>query len=129
MGKGEIARNEEFLLFPQCFRLNQITESAFVHIFDIISLFAAAFEEPKIGISRKELRMALFTFWQLHHLLWKYNISYNIRMASLDQLAFVKPWTSSFVVLLIAEFIHSSIVSANEKLEKKSNLCISPCMF
>ena len=27
VGKGEIARNEQFLLFPQCFQLNQITES------------------------------------------------------------------------------------------------------
>ena len=36
-GKGEIARNEQFLLFPQCFLLNQIIVSPFVHIFDIIS--------------------------------------------------------------------------------------------
>ena len=42
VGKGEIA--------PQCFLLNHITVSPFVHIFDIISLFAAEFEEPKIGI-------------------------------------------------------------------------------
>ena len=54
--KGVIARNEQFLLFPQCFLLNQINESPFVHIFDIISLFAAELEEPKIGISGKELR-------------------------------------------------------------------------
>ena len=27
MGKGEIARNEQFLLFQQCFLLNQITVS------------------------------------------------------------------------------------------------------
>ena len=31
--------------------------SPFVHIFDIISLFAAELEKPKIGISGKELRM------------------------------------------------------------------------
>ena len=48
--KGEIARNEQFLLFPQCFLLNHITVSPFVHISDITSLFAAEFEEPKIGI-------------------------------------------------------------------------------
>ena len=53
VGKGEIARNEQFLLFPQCFILNQITASPFVHIFHIISLFAADFKEPKIGISGK----------------------------------------------------------------------------
>ena len=54
-GKGEIACNEQFLLFPQCFLLNQIFVTPFVHIFDIISLFAAEFEEPKIGISGKGL--------------------------------------------------------------------------
>ena len=51
VGKGEIARYEQFLLFPQCFQLNQITVSPFVHISDIISLFAVELEEPKIGIS------------------------------------------------------------------------------
>ena len=51
VGKGEIARNEQFLLFPRCFLPNQIIVSPFVHIFDIISLFAAEVEEPKIGIS------------------------------------------------------------------------------
>ena len=55
VGKEEIARNEQFLLFPKCFLLDKITVSQFVHIFDIISLFAAEFEEPKIGISGKGL--------------------------------------------------------------------------
>ena len=32
------------------FLLKRITVSPFVHIFDIISLFAAEFEEPKIGL-------------------------------------------------------------------------------
>ena len=50
VGKGEIGRNKQILLFPQCFLLNQVTVSPFVHIFDIISLFAAELEEPKIGI-------------------------------------------------------------------------------
>ena len=50
VGKGEIARNEQILLFPQCFLLNQVIVSPFVHIFDIISLFAAELEEPKISI-------------------------------------------------------------------------------
>ena len=48
VGKGEIARNEQFLLFPQCFLLHQIIASPFVNIFHIMTLFAA--EEPKIGI-------------------------------------------------------------------------------
>ena len=56
VGKGEIARKEQFRLFPQSFLLNQIIESPFVHIFDIISLFAAESEEPKIGISGKGLK-------------------------------------------------------------------------
>ena len=55
VGKEEIAYNEQFLLFPQCFLLNQIIVPPFVHIFHI-SLFAAEFEEPKIGISDKGLK-------------------------------------------------------------------------
>ena len=56
VGKGEIAHNKQFLLSPQCFLLNQITVSPFVHVFDIISLFATEFEEPKIGILGKGLK-------------------------------------------------------------------------
>ena len=52
VGKEEIARYEQFLLFPQCFLLNQITVSPFVHIFDVISLFAVELEQPKIAIMR-----------------------------------------------------------------------------
>ena len=55
VGKGEIAHNEQFLLFLQCFLLNQINVSAFVHIFDSESLFAAELEETKIGISGKRV--------------------------------------------------------------------------
>ena len=50
VGKEEIARNEQFLLFPQCFLLNQKIVSPFVNIFDIILLFAAQLEKPKIGM-------------------------------------------------------------------------------
>ena len=53
--KGEIAHNEQFLLFPQCFLFNQATVSQFAHIFDIISLFAVALEDPKIGLWGKWL--------------------------------------------------------------------------
>ena len=56
VGKGKIAHNEQFLLFSQCFQLNQITVSPFVHILDIISLCAIESEEPKIGISDKGLK-------------------------------------------------------------------------
>ena len=62
VGKGEIARNEQFLLFPQCFLLNQITVIPFVNFFDIISLFAAELEKPKIGISGKGLSKLLIIF-------------------------------------------------------------------
>ena len=55
VGKGKIAHNEQFLLFPQCFLLTQVTVSPFLHIFDIISLFAAELEELKIGTSSKGL--------------------------------------------------------------------------
>ena len=56
VGKGEIARNEQFLPFPQCFLLNQIIASQFVNIFHNMSLFATQLEEPKIGISGKRLK-------------------------------------------------------------------------
>ena len=53
VGKGEIAHNEQFLLFPQCFLLNQIVISPFVHIFDIISVFAALGKSPKLAYKVK----------------------------------------------------------------------------
>ena len=66
VGKGESARNERFLLFPQCFLLNQVIVFPFVNIFDIIhmyhvlvSLFAAKFGEPEIGMSGKGLTKPL----------------------------------------------------------------------
>ena len=49
MGKEEIARNEQFFLFPQCFLLNQNIIAHFSIVYDIISLFAAELEELKIG--------------------------------------------------------------------------------
>ena len=55
--KGEIARVKQFLLIPQCFLLNQIIVSPYVHIFYFISLFAAELEEPKIDISGKGLTL------------------------------------------------------------------------
>ena len=53
VGKGEIARDEQFPLFLECFLLNQIIVSPFLHIFDIISLFVAEFEGPEISIPGK----------------------------------------------------------------------------
>ena len=74
MRKGEIARNEQFLLFPQCFLLNQITVSPFVHFFDIICLLTAELEEPKIGISGKglsEVQMMISYFARIENILDK----------------------------------------------------------
>ena len=50
VGKEEIARNKQFLLFPQCAPLNHKIISPFVNIFGIISLFAAELEELEIRI-------------------------------------------------------------------------------
>ena len=44
MGKEEIARKQQFLLFPQFFLLNQKIASPSVNIFDIMSFFAAELE-------------------------------------------------------------------------------------
>ena len=55
-GKGEIARNEQFLLFPR-FLLNHIIISPFNNFSDIMSLFAAELEVPKIGVPGKGLRI------------------------------------------------------------------------
>ena len=50
VGKEEIARNEQFLLFPPCFLPDQIIVSPFVNFYDIISFFAADLGEPKLGM-------------------------------------------------------------------------------
>ena len=55
VGKEEIACNEQFPLFPQCFLLNQKIVSPFLNISDILSSFAAELEELKIGIWGKGL--------------------------------------------------------------------------
>ena len=60
VGKEEIAHKEQFLLFPQCFLLNRKIVSPFVNIHDIIFLFAADLEEPKIGMLDKGLDNLLF---------------------------------------------------------------------
>ena len=81
MGKGEIARNEQFLLFPQGFQLNQIIVSPFVHIFDIISLFAAESEEHKIGISGLNSCNTWVTKW---HNVWFFYTEVKMKIISVD---------------------------------------------
>ena len=58
-GKKEIARNEQFLVFPQCFLLNQKIVSPFVNIYDIMSLLAAELEELKTGMRGKGLKKTI----------------------------------------------------------------------
>ena len=70
VGKGEIAHNEQFLLFPQYFLLNQIIVSLLSFFFDVISLFAAEFEDPKIsesgkGLNRHCLSNNFYIYWIL----------------------------------------------------------------
>ena len=51
VGKGEIARNEQFLLFPTMFSTQLDICIIICPYFKIpYLLFAAEFEEPKIGI-------------------------------------------------------------------------------
>ena len=50
VGKEDIALKEQFLLFPQCFLLNQKIVAPFVNIYDMISLIAAELEESKISM-------------------------------------------------------------------------------
>ena len=101
VGKGEIACNERFLLFPQFFLLNQITVSPFVHIFDIISLLAAALEEPKIGRAGKVLsgEITLTMFIKLSVV--AQSIIY--RTGNNGLLVFVEPacWDRDIVVTMI----------------------------
>ena len=55
VGKGEIARNEQFLLFPQCFQTSQIIIPICPSFRHHIFLFAAELKEPKIGVLGKGL--------------------------------------------------------------------------
>ena len=67
--KEEIAHNKQFLLFPQCFILNDKIISLFVNIFDFISLFAAELEGPKIGKWGKRLKNGITVRGQIYVLL------------------------------------------------------------
>ena len=89
VGKGEIARNEQFLLFPQRFLFNQIIVSPFVHIFDIISLFAAESEEPEIGISGKGFSFLVYSNQMLPLIDARLHIYYGVyKMHSVFRTAF-----------------------------------------
>ena len=51
--KEEIARNKQFPLLPKCFLSNQRLVSSFVNVYDIIPLFAAELESPKLAYEVK----------------------------------------------------------------------------
>ena len=53
VGKEEIAHKEQFLLFPQCFLLNQKTVSPFFNIYDIISFLLLNWKRPKLACEVK----------------------------------------------------------------------------
>ena len=85
VGREEIAHKEQFLLFPQCFLLNQKIVLPFVNIFDIMFLFAAEMEEPEIGISGKQLtdlrQHNNQEFWELQFVsfvFWFYSYSNKV---------------------------------------------------
>ena len=62
VGKGYIAHNETNIFHNVSTMFStQIIVSLLVHIFDSISLFAAEFEEPKIGVSGKGLNLSILT--------------------------------------------------------------------
>ena len=50
VGKEEIAHNEQFLSFPTMFSTKSENCILIFNIYDIISLFAAELQEPKIGM-------------------------------------------------------------------------------
>ena len=62
-GKEQIACNKQFLLFLQCFLINQRIVSPFVHIFDTISLFAVELESPKLACDVKDDSLRTEKFW------------------------------------------------------------------
>ena len=68
VGKEEFACYVQFLLFPQCFLLNQIIVYLRVHIFDITSLFDAELEKPIIGISMGECNTIVSAYTLYRHL-------------------------------------------------------------
>ena len=70
VGKEEIARNEQFLLFTQCFSSIRKLYAHLSIFFTSYILFAADFEEPEIGISGKRLK------------LWTHNLHFYLQCIS-----------------------------------------------
>ena len=58
VGKREIARDEQFLLFPTMFSTQSDNCIPICPYFDIISVFAVELEEPEIGISGEGLKLS-----------------------------------------------------------------------
>ena len=78
-GKGEIAHNEQFLLFPQCFLPSRITYRHF-HQIKLSSAKYLSLEESEISRLGKGIKP-----WQILHLSMLLNFVYqHIRLYSLQ---------------------------------------------
>ena len=102
VGKEEIARNKQFLLFPRCFLLNQIIVPPSVHTFVIISLFAVELEEPEIGIVGKGLT--------LYHTTLTFN-------DLAEEVQFETLWEDKMLVLVFCSFYHYVFYLFQSKLK------------
>ena len=102
VGKGEIALNEQFLLFPHCFLLKRIIVFPFVQISAIIFLFVAEVEEPKIGISGKGLMHLCNTIFQTScHIIMDYSPLGLYKNLRFDRLQVNGTTSSIFLSMLI----------------------------
>ena len=119
VGKEEIARNEQFLLFQQCFLLDQKILSPFVNIYDIISLFAAELEEGKIVVWGKGLRYLspedrFFFFFRSpeHYSGWPIVVDHH--------LAYVRPWVCVSLNNYVKHLLWNRWTDFNETSQKLS---------
>ena len=130
-----MARNKQFLLFPECFLLNQKMVSPFVCFFDIISLFAAVLKEHEIGISGKGLKhMSILIHRQ--KIVSKANkfISYHPCKSSqmpykMNGVVVTKPFPKQALVLCVCHTCLLKIMWEKEKLLVTSNFSFTYIVF
>ena len=113
----------QFLLFPQCFLLNQIIVSPFVHIFDMISLFAAELGEPKIGILGKVLYEC-----DLKRRGKKNLINTVYRISNFEHLGLCRPLHQTIVTQLNSLNSERSSGSVSISSSSKSVCCLAKLM-
>ena len=116
-GKRRNCLGQQFLLFPQCFQLDQISVYPFVHILNIVSSFAAEFEKPKIGIS-DGLNYSNFTFcWG------RYKPLLYDKILGLSKLNLAQWWDLSIIrwktLFKNEEMLVSSILSFSQNVFKR----------